>query len=140
MDKPFHGIHEFKLFPDGETLKMRFAYEELMLIEARYGLEMPPLDTITIIYEMAAIGLQKHHPELTMDAVKEMSPPVRPLQQAVITALCYSHFGTATAPTVKDEMEDGNGSKKKGILAQIFSALQLRRDYLLKSFGNSPRS
>ena len=106
---------ESKVDIDGKEYTIRFDWSCLAEIESAHG-DSPNLFNPEIVASVAAIGMKKHHPELTAAQILEMSPPLIPFATEVQRAMQYAYFGAESVP--KDSQKK-NLQKKDGLLHHI---------------------
>lgn len=91
------------------ALKSKFKKEQFEAL-----LDQNPAD----LAEILQIGLQKHHSDITVDAIMDSSPVVADVAKAIDTALLYAYYGPEKAETILAEMEKienamNHGKEKK---------------------------
>lgn len=63
-----------------------------------------------LLAEILAIGLKRHHPQMTAKKIKDASPPFIATVDAIDRALTYAYFGADGPPK---ETGEATGNKKK---------------------------
>lgn len=95
MDNPITGVTSLPL--DGKLFKIVYDWNALAQISRKYGDDANLFDP-AILAEIAAIGLQKHHPDMTADRITELSPPIVNVITVVHNALNVAYFGDRGPP------------------------------------------
>ncbi len=94
---------------------IRFDWGCLAEIEAVHG-DSPNMFNPDIVASVAAIGMKKHHPEMTVEKILELSPPLIPFATAVQVAMQFAYFGPESIP--KDDQKK-NAQKRDGLFHRI---------------------
>lgn len=96
---------EYPIEIGGETYVMVFDWNAIAAAHGAYGntavaeiFQKFEPDTLAGLMQIA---LAKHHPEMTADKIKAISPPYIPSATAVDKAMAYAYFGVDEAPTEK---------------------------------------
>lgn len=76
----------------GRTYVLRFTWRAVAEVSHKFG-DNPNLFDPETIAAVAAIGFKEKHPELTAEAIMDMSPPLVPFAKEVQTALQWAYFG-----------------------------------------------
>ena len=108
------------------ALTVQFDYEALAAIRTEMKAEevfgIVASGDLDAFCSLLAIGLRRHHPDMTAAKVKELSPPLALAQDAVNDALLYAHFGPdgppAAAQSDGDADGDGDGDALAGETAE----------------------
>jgi hypothetical protein len=103
------GVSEVEL--GGETYSIKFDWDALSAIKDKYG-DAPNMFDASVVADVAAIGMAKHHPDITAEKIKDISPPLIPFADAVQTALQYAYFGAEAIP--KEDTEEKKTSALTG--------------------------
>lgn len=99
-DNPITGVTSVAL--GGETYRLQFTWNALAQISRKYGEDANLFDPI-ILSDVVAIGLHKHHPEMSAEKVADASAPIVDVISSVNEALNYAYFGEKGPPTVGAE-------------------------------------
>ena len=75
-----------------------------------------------ILAQVAALGLEARHPEMTAERIFEASPPTIPTMHAVERAYKYALWGDV-APPDETESAEGDGKKKRFLSKSRLKAL-----------------
>jgi len=107
---------KYRIDINGNNYTLVYDWDALANIEGLCGLKaIQTLFTSIntgLLAQMLEIGLRRHHPEMTVDKLKELSPPYMPCVQAVDKALALAYYGV---DTVKPE--------KKTLLKKILKTI-----------------
>lgn len=114
---------EAPLVLDGKTHSVVFDYAAIAEAQEKLGTEalvkIGVLGSLAVreMCELAAIGLKKHHPNVTADDLMRLSPPIAHMRKACDDALTYAFFGAeALRPEKKEgakkEAKDKDAKKK----------------------------
>lgn len=113
MDNKYTG--EVSLDICGKRCVLVYDWRSLSRIKSEYGDEalrdLKSLAPETLAGILAA-GLAKHHPDMTTDAILDLSPPLVPMIAAIDKAVCVAYFG---ADGVREIDKAIKGVKKKTI-------------------------
>jgi hypothetical protein len=96
----------------GRRYTMQFDWSALAEVSAMHG-DSPNLFSPDVVASVAAIGFKRHHPDITEEKIKELSPPLVPFARVVQTALQYAYFGLEEIPPPTEEDQKKNKSQKK---------------------------
>jgi len=66
-------------------------------------------ENLELVADVLAVGLKKHHPEMTAQMIMDLSPPFVTAVQALEQALTYSYFGASDPETAAPQ----NRKKKR---------------------------
>lgn len=97
MDSPHAG--EVVLSLGGKDCTIVYDWRALSVLSKEVGmdgLDLVGRDAETLA-KVLAIGLRRHHPDITADAIADMSPPYMPVLTAVMRALAYAMHGPEVA-------------------------------------------
>lgn len=89
----------------GVNYTLRFDWRALSKVKTQYGDEaiLRLLDqTPETIAGMLVCALERNHPEITLDKILDVSPPITPVLQAIDKALSYAYFGPDGPPDSSD--------------------------------------
>ena len=104
------------------ALTVQFDYEALAAIRTEMKAEevfgIVASGDLDAFCSLLAIGLRRHHPDMTAAKVKELSPPLALAQDAVNDALLYAHFGPDGPPAAVQNDADGDGDAPAGETAE----------------------
>jgi len=89
---------------NGKGYTMRFTWAALAEVEAMYG-DNPNLFNAEILSRVAAAGLRAFHPEMTPEAIMELSPPLIPFAKEVQQAMQWAYFGKEAIPEAKENVK-----------------------------------
>ena len=89
---------------NGKGYLMRFTWAALAEVEAMYG-DNPNLFNAEILSRVAAAGLRAFHPEMTPEAIMELSPPLIPFAKEVQQAMQWAYFGKEAIPEAKENVK-----------------------------------
>ena len=93
----------------GQTYTLRFDHAALDELQENVG-DNPNLFDSKTVGLATAIGLKRHHPEMTTEKIREISPPLVPLAKAVQSAIQYAYFGTEPVPEESEKKADGQSA------------------------------
>lgn len=102
----------------GATYTLRFDWNCLAAIEAAHG-DGPNFLSQDTVASIAAIGFHRCHPELTVERLKEISPPFMPFAQTIQQALQYAYFGDAELPDDPEDAKKKSGLNRVGFWRRI---------------------
>ncbi|GAF93543.1 unnamed protein product, partial [marine sediment metagenome] len=108
---PITGEHDIEI--GGQRYTVRFDWDALAEVTTKHG-DSPNLFSPDVVASVASIGMKKHHPEMTPERIKELSPPLVPFAKSIQTALQYAYFGDEALP----EDSKKKKSPRKGGLCQ----------------------
>ena len=111
------GTVEFEL--DGEILTFCYTWDALIAVYSEWKDAEIKLDDPATLLEFARIGLEKFHPELTLDELRTKQPPVKPLLQAAQRAYLISYLGE----DVEGLIQDTETMPSRSRLSQLFGGL-----------------
>lgn len=103
---PVTGMAEVDIC--GKTYSIRFDWDALAAVNEAHG-DAPNLFSAEVVASVAAIGMRKHHPEMTSERITELSPPIVPFATEVQRAIQWAYFGPEGLP---EESEAGDEEKK----------------------------
>jgi hypothetical protein len=92
LDNPYRG---FSIEVDGRRLPLRYTWDAIARIHARWPSGSYDLDKIDDLADMVAIGVHHYDDQMTGDKIRQASPPIIPAKEAVGRALWAAHWGTA---------------------------------------------
>lgn len=95
MDNPYTGDVDLTIGESTFTLRVDYAAWAAMIAafgKDKLGEVINATDPNSFA-QMLSICLHRHHPEMTAEAVFELSPPVVPAAQAVVKAMTFHQFG-----------------------------------------------
>jgi len=101
----------------GGKYTARFTWAAIAEVQEKYG-DGPNMFNPDIVAGVAAIGFREHHPELTAEKIKELSPPLVPFARAIQEALQWAYFGPEVPPT------EDTGEKKSQMKGGLFRRLK----------------
>lgn len=117
---------------NGKRYILRYTWRALAEIESKHG-ENPSLFNPETLASVAEAGLRKHHPELTAEAIMELSPPVVPFAMAVQEAIRWANFGPEGLPKQA-------ATEKKSLLSAVGFWQRIKRlfrkECRQQNFGN----
>lgn len=99
----------------GRVYTLRYDWRALAEVVQRHG-DSPNMMNPEIIASIAAIGLAKCYPEMTMDVIMELSPPLIPFSRAVQEAIQWAYFGPQAVP---DSIKKKNSRPKDGLWRRL---------------------
>ena len=106
---------EVSLETRNKTLTVAYDWSAIAALRSEYTDEEidsvfnnPDIKTIA---KVLLIGLKKHHPDMTIDAVYESSPPFVPTINAIKEAFTYAYFGNEL-PIEAEDIEPKKKTKK----------------------------
>lgn len=95
--------------------KLVFDWRCLAEIQTKYGVdilkELSHGISFDIVADVLAIGLKKHNPEMTKDAILDESPAFVSMVKAIDKALAFAYFGADELP--EKYSEEKSDVKKK---------------------------
>lgn len=96
---------EYPIEIGGNTYVMVFDWDAIARAHEAYGneaiAELFRGFYPDVLAGLMEIALKKHHPDMTADIIKELSPPYIPCASAIDKAMAYAYFGVDEAPTEK---------------------------------------
>jgi hypothetical protein len=98
LHNPVTGERQVSI--NGKQYALRFTWAALAEIEQKHG-ENPSLFNPEVLASVAASGFVHRHPELTAEAIMELSPPIVPFAVAVQEAIRWANFGPEGPPESK---------------------------------------
>lgn len=102
---------------DGEKYKLILDYRAQAEIQSKYGKDAfkDIFQNITpaLIADILVAGLKKHHPNITLDWILDVSPPLVPMTKAIDKAMLYAFFGADGVPETSEETPENEEFKKK---------------------------
>lgn len=109
MTNKYKGVVDLEL--NGKTFEIRYTWSALSEIKSKYGDEV--LANLfaadpTVLAGVLVLGIDD--PELTVDYVLEVSPPLNDIVLKIDEALAVAYFGVDGAEALKSEV---NKSEKK---------------------------
>jgi len=105
MPNPITGTALVEI--QGKQYTLRFDWEAIAQVNAVHG-DGPNMFDPIVVASVAAIGMQKYHPEMTAERIRELSPPLIPFAAAVQQALQWAYFG-AEKPPASEKKKAGPG-------------------------------
>lgn len=104
-ENPVRGTVPFQI--DGRTFTMRLTWHGVAQVRRLYpdGYNLADPEHLAVIMSVA---MQANHPEMTPDAIMDLSPPLERAIEAVSDLVNYSWWGTKTPPERKEEAETEN--------------------------------
>jgi len=117
LQNNYTGETEF-LF-DGHSLNLCYDWRALGEIQTKHGAtilkELFSGINPLIVADLLLIGCKKHHPDMTLDKILDMSPPLVAAIKAVDKALERAYFGADGMPKEKshEDNPDPQDDKKK---------------------------
>jgi hypothetical protein len=105
MDNAFTGDVELAL--GDQRLTLRYDWKALAALRTRFGKGfMRKLDEVMMdaaedpeaLADLVVAGLRRNHPEVTVEAIMDQSPPVTEVIAAVSQALAFAFYGPAGPP------------------------------------------
>jgi len=113
---PYRGEYHVQI---GDTLcTIRFDWDAIAKAFALYG-DMAISDLFNgfkpdELAGLLAIVVEKNHPELTAEKIKEISPPYIPCVKALDKAMAYAYFG----------IESPDDAQKKSLIARMVQRIK----------------
>ena len=101
-DKPYKLVYDWRALAEVQTKHGGNILKELF-----NGISPATIADILVI------GMKKHHPEMTVDTLMDISPPFIPMVQALDKALAYSYFGAEDTVEASGEKQVSEVDKKK---------------------------
>lgn len=95
MENPISGITQ--IFLDGKEYRLQYTWNAIAAISRKFGDDTNLFDPETLS-DVIAIGLHKHHPDMTAADVANASPPIIEAITVVNQALQYAYFGDKEPP------------------------------------------
>lgn len=90
---------------DGEERILKYGWNEIAQLQEKFGEKVDTAlnDAIKsfkpgIIAEILVIGLQRNWPEVSVEAIMEISPPIMEASQKIFRAFNLAMFGDETIP------------------------------------------
>ena len=90
---------------DGKSYSLRYTWAVLAEVAEKYG-DSPNLFEPETVAFVGSAGLRERHPEMTVEKIMELSPPLIPFANDVQQALQWAYFGDKSVP-------EDDGVKKK---------------------------
>ena len=81
----------------GTAYTIRFDWAALAEISRAHG-DSPNLFSPEIVASVAAVGMRRHHPDITAERIMELSPPLVPFAESVQRSLQWAYFGPEDPP------------------------------------------
>ena len=118
MMNPITGEYGIQIADQQYTV--RFDWDALAEVTEKHG-DNPNVFNPEVVASVASIGMQKRHPEMTPQRIKELSPPLVPFAKCVQAALKYAYFGADELPveTVDDDSKKKTSPKRAGLCQRI---------------------
>src|SRR5688572_12504063 len=113
-DNPYR---EASIQIEGKRLPLRYNWDALARIKARWPDEVYDLHSIDVLEEMVSIGLYHVDPSFTPERVRKASPPIHPTIDGVSRALWAAYWGA-----VKEYPEN---PQKPGLVTQLKKLFEL---------------
>lgn len=104
--------------------RLQYTWNALAQISKKYGEDANLFDP-TILADVVAIGLHKHHPEVSAQQVTDFSAPIVDVIAAVHAALNFAYFGEKGSPVAGGEnplMARTRKARSKALSAPTSSA------------------
>lgn len=103
----------------GKTCRLCLPWKALAEIKTTLGEDaLATLENVSDVEKLAKIleiGLRKYNPEMTAEAIIELSPPIMTVTTALNLALTYALFGGETPEKQPEsEAKEDDGKKKTG--------------------------
>jgi hypothetical protein len=98
----------------GESWTVQFNWTAIAAVQAEVGTEIFSIfehGDFGVMAKVLAIGLKAHHPDMTVDKILTLSPPISRVQEALHDALVFAYWGPEGVPTTS-ETEPAQGGKK----------------------------
>lgn len=95
MENAISGVIPISL--GGKEYRLQYTWNAITAISRKFGDETNLFDPETLS-EVIAIGLHKHHPDMTAVDVADASPPIIEAITVVNQALQYAYFGDKEPP------------------------------------------
>jgi len=92
---PVTGEKSIKII--GQDYTLRFTWRALSEIETQHG-DSPNLFNPAVLAHVASCGLRDRHPEMTVEKIMDLSPPLAPFVRDVQQALQWAYFGPDAIP------------------------------------------
>lgn len=84
------------------VVKLRYDYAAIAAMQTNLGgvilQDIFKDPNPALVAKMLVAGLQKHHPEITVEQVMEISPPIVPTLQVIDKALTVAYYGPNGLP------------------------------------------
>lgn len=122
-DSPTRGIKYVSIA--GQRYALLFTWSELAQLEAKYEGKTPDLSDMATVAEVAEIGFQQHHPEMTAEKIRAASPPLFLFQSAVQEALKYAYWGGGDPEKAVSGGEDKTGKKPRRLWRKVWRWLSV---------------
>lgn len=108
---------EVELILGDKPYTLQFDLRALAAVSSKYGddyLEKMSkmISRADVVVTLTAIGLKKHHKEITEEFIYDLSPSLSYLAETVQTAFLYG-FNGVNEPPAKSENQDPPDDKKK---------------------------
>jgi len=97
---------------DGKSYSLRYTWAVLAEVAEKYG-DSPNLFEPETVAFVGSAGLRERHPEMTLEKIMELSPPLIPFANDVQKALQWAYFGDQGVP------DDGDVKKKQTLTGWI---------------------
>lgn len=111
------------VFHGGNRLVFRLDWSALAVIETEYG-DLPfDLQKIDVLVKVGNIALQKHHPDMTEERLREISPPTIPTITALQAAFRFAHYGIEPLPTLDEDAKKNRLHRVKAWFRKRFAPL-----------------
>lgn len=93
----------------GKPYKLLFDWAAIAKLHTKFGAEnmegLVRQSNISDLAEIVAIGLERHHPEMSADDVMKASPAILEVQASLDWALSVAYLGAEVAEKVKDSIQ-----------------------------------
>jgi len=87
---------------NGKEYRLRYPWAVLAEVSEKYG-DNPNLFEPETVAFVGSAGLRERHPEMTVEKIMEISPPLIPFANDVQKALQWAYFGDKGVP--EDEVK-----------------------------------
>jgi hypothetical protein len=132
MANPLRGEVVIEL--DGKGYLVWYGWAGVTLLREQLGDDfdvkitaaMATLD-LPVLAAALAIGLRDAWPGVTAERIAELSPPIRPVVDAISTSLHRTFHGLAEAPAEPDQNPPSRPSRLRRVLAAITSWMPTAR-------------
>jgi hypothetical protein len=101
--------------------RLRFDWEALAALQTQFGEQALKIVTgkdIGALLQLTAIGLQRHHPGITADDLRQHPPALAPLMVGVGQALALAYNGPSTGSGGSDAPNPPNRAARRASARQ----------------------
>lgn len=101
---------------NGAKFTLCYDWRAISEVQTKHGVEafqsLFKTPNPLVAAEILLCGLRKHHPDLKIETLLDMSPPIIPVIKAIDKAISVAFFGAENAPEDKTEVAKEGDEKK----------------------------